>query len=93
MLSDGLVADALYDFKFYELVSEKAQRPALPPFWRFTASELDEMRLGFPIEFWHSQRALLWTQCGADTFEGTSFAYTLDRADVYIEVFCDLLVY
>ena len=93
MLSDGLMADALYDIKFYELVSEKAQRPALPPLWRFTASELDETCLGFPIELRHSLWTLLSTQCGADPFESTSFAYTLDRANVYIEVFRDLIVY
>jgi len=54
---------------------------------------MDQTRLGFPIESRHFRRAFLWTKRGADPFESTSFAYTLDRADVYIEVLCDLLVY
>jgi len=92
MLSDGLMADALHDFKLYQLVCEKAQRPALTPVRCFTASELNEACLDFPIELRHFQWPLLWTQRGGDAFEGTSFAHTLNCPDVYIEVFCDFLV-
>ena len=92
MLPDALMADALHDIQLYELVSQKAQRPTLPPVRRFAASELDETRLGFPIDFRHFQRTLSGIHRGTDPFDCAPFAYTFDRVDVYIEVFCNFLV-
>jgi len=92
MLPDALVADALHYIQLYELVSQKAQRPTLPPLRRFAASELDETRLSLPIDFRHFQRTPSGIHRGADPLDCTSFAYTLDRADVYIEMFCNFLV-
>ncbi len=62
------------------------------PFGSFAASELDETRLGFPIDFRHCQRTLSGIHRGTDPFDCTPFAYTLDCAHVYIQVFCNFLV-
>ena len=43
------MADAVDHLEFYELVSQKAQGPSLPPIRRFAACQLDQARFDFAI--------------------------------------------
>ncbi len=88
----SLMADAVDHFKHHELVSQKTQGPSLSPIRRLAACQLDQTRFGLAVYLRFSGRTLLRIQRSGDPFERASFAYTLDRTDIHVQVLGNLLV-
>jgi hypothetical protein len=92
VLPNSLVADAVDDFEFHELVRQEVQSPPLPAVGRNAARQLYQPCFALTIELWLPRRPLLRIQCCGNPIERTALADTFHRADTHIQVLGDLFV-